>query len=120
VGRRLDHEPPSGALHQTYLITACAYYRARNTFCHPEIGRAVLDSIRFRNEKQVWFCDLAVLMPDHVHLIVNFPDHSPMTSVIRAWKSWLAKAHDIRWQKNFSITDCETTKRWAKKPRMFA
>jgi putative transposase len=101
VARRLDHEPPSGALHQTYLITACAYYLARNTFCHPEIGRAVLDSIRFRNEKQVWFCDLAALMPDHVHLIVNFPDHSPMTSVIRAWKSWLAKAHDIRWQKNF-------------------
>ena len=102
MARRLDHEPPPwAALDSTYLITACAYYRVRNTFCHPEIGRAILDSIRLRNEKKIWHCELAVLMPDHIHLILNFPDESSMVGVVRNWKSWLAKAHGIRWQKNF-------------------
>jgi putative transposase len=84
-----------------YLITACAYYRARNTFCHPEIGRRILDSIQLRNEKKIWYCDLAVLMPDHIHLILNFSDETPMTKIVGNWKSWLAKSEGIRWQKNF-------------------
>lgn len=84
-----------------YLITACAYYRVRNTFCHPEIGRTLLDSIQLRNEKKIWYCELAVLMPDHIHLILNFSDEMPMTNAIRNWKSWLAKTQGIHWQKNF-------------------
>jgi putative transposase len=84
-----------------YLITACAYYRVRTTFCHPEIGRRILDSIQLRNEKKIWYCELAVLMPDHIHLILNFSDETPMTKAVTNWKSWLAKNEGIHWQKNF-------------------
>lgn len=102
MAQRLDHEPPPWATpDSTYLITTCAYYRGRNTFCHPEIGRTILDTIQLRNERKIWHCELAMLMPDHIHLIVNFPDETPMRGVIRHWKSWLAKTQGIRWQKNF-------------------
>jgi REP element-mobilizing transposase RayT len=98
----LNHQPPPWISSDTrYLITACAYFRVRNTFCHPEVGAAILDSIRLRDERNVWYCDLAVLMPDHIHLILHVPDETPLATVIRNWKSWLAKAHGIRWQKNF-------------------
>jgi putative transposase len=40
-------------------------------------------------------------MPDHVHLILNVPDETPLATVIRDWKSWLARKHAIAWQKNF-------------------
>jgi REP element-mobilizing transposase RayT len=40
-------------------------------------------------------------MPDHVHLIVNFSDRSPMADLIGDWKRWLASTHGIQWQKNF-------------------
>jgi hypothetical protein len=39
VPHRLNHEPPPLPDNPTYLITACARYRARNTFCHPELGK---------------------------------------------------------------------------------
>jgi len=85
----------------TFFVTVCAQDRKQNTFSNAEMGKVVLDSIRWRNEKQLWYCELAVLMPDHVHLILNFPDGVPMTSSIRDWKSWLAKKYGIEWQRNF-------------------
>jgi putative transposase len=60
-----------------------------------------LDSIQLRNEKKIWYCELAVLMPDHIHLILNFSDETPMTKAVTNWKSWLAKNEGIHWQKNF-------------------
>jgi putative transposase len=46
-------------------------------------------------------CDVAVLVPDHVHLILNFKEEMTMAKAIRDWKSWLARAHGIRWQENY-------------------
>jgi putative transposase len=69
--------------------------------CLPEIGKTILDSISWRNENHIWFCELALLMPDHVHLILNFPENVTMTKTMRDWKSWLAKVHEISWQENF-------------------
>jgi REP element-mobilizing transposase RayT len=34
---------------------------------------------------------MCVLMPDHIHLILDFSEALPMTKAIRDWKSYLAK-----------------------------
>jgi len=60
-----------------------------------------LESIRSRNERNIWFCHIAVLMPDHIHLLLNFPDVPSFTQIIGGWKHWLAKQHGISWQENF-------------------
>ena len=99
---RLDHETPLWVDREAaFFVTICARDRGVNVFCHPEAGSAILDSIRWRNEQKIWFCDIAVLMPDHVHLVLNFPDEVAMPKAIRNWKSWLAKERDISWQENF-------------------
>ncbi len=59
---------------------------------------------RFRplyNEREYWYCELAVLMPDHVHLLVSFPPDKILSRVVGLWKRALTKNHKISWQRNF-------------------
>ena len=65
------------------------------------MGSAILDSVKHRNEKQIWFCHLVVLMPDHIHLMLSFPDLPSFSGVIGSWKHWLSRQHHISWQENF-------------------
>jgi putative transposase len=101
--KRLNHEPPEWVGTQAeYFITVSAQARGRNHFCHPEIGQTILDSIRYRHEKEIWFCHLAVIMPDHVHLLLNFPPNAVLFArIIGTWKHFLAHQHSVSWQENF-------------------
>jgi len=40
-------------------------------------------------------------MPDHLHALISFPGNETMETVMRAWKHYLAKEHDLRWQRDF-------------------
>ena len=42
-----------------------------------------------------------VLMPDHLHLIANFPAEVPMSNVIRDWKRLTTRRAGVAWQKNY-------------------
>ena len=102
MGFKLKHETPDWVKPDaTFFVTVCAQDRKQNTFCHPEMGKTVLDSIKWRNEQRLWYCELGLLMPDHAHLILNFPEQTEVSTGIRDWKSWLAKKHGIVWQRNF-------------------
>jgi hypothetical protein len=53
--KRFDHETPYWVRpERTYFITICAQDRKPNTFCHPTIGKTILDSARLRNERKIW------------------------------------------------------------------
>jgi len=68
----------------------------------PEIGQAILGSIGHRHDKKVWFCHLAVLMPDHIHLMLSFPSELPSLGlIVGKWKHFLAHQYAIEWQENF-------------------
>ena len=100
--KRLNHETPHWVTSDAdYFVTLCAEPRRQNHFCKDPIGQAILDSIRIYNEKQNWYCDLAVLMPDHIHLLVSFPPEKILSQVVGLWKRALAKTHKISWQRNF-------------------
>jgi putative transposase len=100
--KHLNHETPHWVTSDAdYFVTICAEPRKRNHFCKNTLGPAILDSIRFYNEKQHWFCHLALLMPDHVHLLVCFPPEKILSRVVGLWKRGLAKRHAISWQRNF-------------------
>ena len=75
---------------------------AKTTFCNPFMGSVIVESIRHRNDTQVWFCSLALLMPDHIHLILNFPpQHATFSGIVIRWKHWLSHQYSISWQENF-------------------
>ena len=101
--KRLDHAPADWLRDEPdYFITVCAEPHGPNHFCKSEVGAAILESVRNRNDRQIWFCDLVLLIPDHIHLIVSFPDHLPSFSgVIGGWKHWLSRKVGISWQENF-------------------
>jgi REP element-mobilizing transposase RayT len=100
--KHLDHEILSWVFEASvYFITVCAEPRKKNHFCKPDLGAVVLESIRFRNEKGIWFCHLVLLMPDHVHLLLSFPDSPSYSRKIGEWKHYLARHHGIIWQVNF-------------------
>jgi putative transposase len=100
--KHFHHEPPSWARSEgIYFVTVCAQSRAINQFCKPIPGQAILDSIRYRNQNQIWFCHLAVLMPDHIHLLITFPGNRSFSRIVGDWKKWLTQNYSISWQPNF-------------------
>ncbi len=55
----------------------------------------------FYQQKQRWHVHLLLLMPDHIHALISFPQAQNMETVMRAWKHYLAKENDIRWLRDF-------------------
>jgi len=100
--KRLNHETPYWITENSdYFLTICAEPRGENHLCNDRIGPAVLEAVRFYNEKERWFCSIALLMPDHVHMLVCFPSDAILSRVVGSWKRALTRSHTITWQRNF-------------------
>ena len=85
-----------------YFITICCQTRGVNHLTQPHISQRLLDSIEYRHRKVEWFMHLALLMPDHAHFIVSFPERARNTKiVISKWKEWTAKSLKVKWQRDF-------------------
>jgi REP-associated tyrosine transposase len=104
VGRRnLPHEAPLWAKteEQIFFITICCRPRGENHLCKSETARLLFESIAFRHQRGDWFVHVALLMPDHLHLLVSFPPEGDMQKVLRLWKSFSARMLGISWQRDF-------------------
>jgi len=104
IRKRLAHDiplwvDPSKAY---YYITVCCQQRGKNQLAIPNPGYPVLETIRYRNEKQIWHAHIALLMPDHVHMIVSFPQIGKrVQTIVSKWKERTAKSFQIEWQRDF-------------------
>ena len=100
--RHLDHLPPCWVEPEScYFITVCAEPRGVNHLCRPSLAPVFWESISYRHRQGVWFCHLAVFMPDHVHFLLSFSDISSFSLIIGDWKRWLTLRCAISWQENF-------------------
>jgi putative transposase len=102
--KRLPHDVPLwiDSSREDYFITICCRERGRNQLANPAIGEASIDTIKHRNERQIWYAHLAVIMPDHVHLILSFPEIGKRAqTIVSKWKEWTAKSLGIDWQRDF-------------------
>ena len=61
----------------------------------------LLLALDFYRAKGIIFPRLAVVMPDHIHLIASFLESADMAKSIRNWKRWTAKDTGIVWQDEF-------------------
>lgn len=96
------HETPSWVpVGATFFITICCAPRGLNQLCRPDIGPGILESIQFNHRRQYWYADLTVLMPDHIHLLLAFPLGMSMDRVVAEWKKYVAKTHEVVWQRDF-------------------
>ena len=100
--KRLNHETPFWVPENfDYFITANAEVRGQNHFCKADIGAEILNSVRYYNETELWFCSLVLLMPDHIHMIICFPRDASIARVMGNWKAGLTRKLGITWQRNF-------------------
>ena len=100
--RRLHHEAPYWITSEAdYFVTICTKPRGENHLCHPLIAAAIVDAVKLYDKRASWFCEVVMLMPDHVHMVVSFPPNAVMSKVVGMWKRALQRSHAIPWQRNF-------------------
>ncbi len=102
VRKTLPHEiPPWVPEGARYFITIVTKDRQTNPFSNPGIADSVLNSIRSYDESGKWYIWLAVVMPDHIHLIANFPSTPGLLKTVQMWKGFLVKRLGLKFQDGF-------------------
>jgi putative transposase len=104
VRKRLPHEAPlwvdPGKAH--YFITICCKQRGRKQLTYRHIACELFETIKHRNSAGIWYVHLALLMPDHMHLLISFPQSEKrIQTIVSKWKEWTAKSLKIDWQRDF-------------------
>jgi putative transposase len=97
----MDHSPPSWDESPEWFVTICTTRPKRNTLCFPERSKQLISSFAQYHRKGTCFVEVMVLMPDHLHVIMNVPSKTTLSEVIRSWKRWSAKELRIEWQRGF-------------------
>lgn len=116
--KSLPHDVPLWVDPSTsvYYVTVCCAERGRNHLARPEIGPALLGTVKHRNEQAVWFSYVFMIMPDHVHALMAFPQStSPMRKRVSQWKGWTAKQLGIQWQRDFFEHRLRSDEQWREK-----
>ena len=90
--KRLSHAIPDWVnTDAVFFVTICARPRGIDQLCKDHFADGLLNSVRHREELRHWWVHLAVVMPDHVHLLVSFAPEPGMERVITAWKRLTAR-----------------------------
>lgn len=67
----------------------------------PSLAASLLKSAARYHSAGHWWCELFLLMPDHVHALLAFPREPGMSVVIRNWKRGAARLQGVLWQDNY-------------------
>jgi len=102
VRRFLDHETPSWIKGSPeYFLTVCCAIRGQDQLCIGSTPNRLLDSISYRQSLGQWWIELALIMPDHIHMITSFHPEMEMKRVIGDWKRFTARNLKVNWQRDF-------------------
>lgn len=115
---RLHHAVPpwvrAGAL---FHIRIRADAEQNPPLIDPAVAPRLLDAVRHYHTRGRWWCRLLVLMPDHLHALLAFPEEPGMAATVRDWKRATTRLQGIRWQSNFFDHrirhEAEADKTWA-------
>jgi len=83
-----------------FFITICCRPRGGNQLCSPEIANPLFESVAHRNQRGDWWVQFLLLMPDHLHALMLFPQEVEMRAVISEWKKFSARRMHIQWQRD--------------------
>ena len=67
----------------------------------PHLGAGLLDAARRAHVQGQWWCELFLLMPDHLHAILAFADEPGMSETMRNWKRGTARLQGVAWQEGY-------------------
>jgi putative transposase len=100
--KKLSHAvPPWASDKAVFFLTICCQPRGINQLCHEAVAGAFFEAVAFRQQSGRWHAHLFLLMPDHVHALVSFPQDEDMCKVIANFKEATAKRTGVSWQRDF-------------------
>lgn len=67
----------------------------------PRLAADLLTAVRRYHELGRWWCRLVILMPDHLHALLSFPEQHGLAATVRDWKRGTARFQGVQWQSNF-------------------
>ena|SRR5437762_8527355 len=98
----LDHSIHfAGRFGATYFITLCCSAKRQNQLCRTPTAQQIFKTARTYDERGVWYLDLMLLMPDHLHALIAIDGKSSLSKIISDFKRATVKFAGIRWQRNF-------------------
>jgi putative transposase len=65
------------------------------------LAQTILDSARMYEQTGRWHITLFLLMPDHLHALLSFVPDKSMSEIIRSWKRFHARQHEVVWQEGY-------------------
>ena len=104
IRKRLPHDVPLwiDPAKADYFVTIACKRRGKNQLAHPVIANGIFETVKHRNAREIWYAHLALLMPDHVHLLLAFPlTEKRVHTIVSKWKEWTARTLKIEWQRDF-------------------
>jgi putative transposase len=101
-GRRLHHKTPgwvkSGS---SFHVRIRVDTSQRVDLTDLSLAPHLLAAAERYHELGRWWCELFLLMPDHLHAILAFPPAAAMSAVVRDWKRGVARFQKVTWQDNY-------------------
>ena len=102
VRKRLPHDIPSWvSIGDCYFITICTEPRGRNHLANPFVADSIAKSFRHNMNRGIWWADVLLVMPDHIHALMKFPADPGIRKSLSDWKHFLARTCQIEWQRDF-------------------
>jgi putative transposase len=100
--QRLHHRPPAwvkeGSLfHLRFRATASQV----PPLTHPGLASDLIAAAERYHVLGHWWCELFLVMPDHIHALLAFPKAPGMSATVGNWKRGTARFQKVRWQENY-------------------
>jgi len=99
-----------------FHIRIRAANRRATDLTEPKMAENLLSWARQYHEIGTWWCDLFLVMPDHLHALLAFPRESGMSKAVRSWKGYATRFLGASWQENYfdrrMRTEKEASEKW--------
>ena len=101
--KALIHRPPDWVRDgEVFFITLCLADRSSDLLVQSEVVPLIRDSVAFYQNEGHWWCELLLLMPDHLHALLSFNQRDrSMSQSIQTWKRYLNRSAGIGWQRGY-------------------
>lgn len=87
-----------------YFITLCTIQRKEARLESPDLRAAILHQFRTMESESIWHIRTAVIMPDHVHILVVLGESTELSASVRLLKGRLApalRARGVHWERGY-------------------
>jgi REP element-mobilizing transposase RayT len=96
----LRHGTPAWVRNGVFFITINCQKRGSNQLCEAPIASVIREAAAFYHAKR-WWVHLWLIMPDHLHALLSFPESESIIGVAGDWKRYVARETGVAWQKGF-------------------